>query len=347
MSEPLTETLVRRVGLRIVSPEALVIRRRRCGRGFIYLDERGRRITDARTLERIRSLAVPPGYRDVHIAPEANAHIQAIGRDEAGRVQYRYHPDWVEVREAQKVGDLSVLARVLPRIRARIRRDLQGPVLSRETTLAAIVTLIDRTHMRIGCEDYVHSNRARGAATLTRRNMRIEGDCLLLTFRGKNGQSIACEVVSPELAKIGRRLLAVPGSRLFRYRNGSGVLRAATAADVNAYLREVAGAPITAKMFRTLAATAAAGTLLGRVEPATSRTARQRQIAEVMRHVASMLGNTPAVARKSYVHRQLVEAFENGGLARLYRSCRASAHRSRGEALVAALFAAGGRRRNG
>lgn len=331
---------LRDAGLRRVAVEGLVIQRRRCGKGFMYLDGRGRRIADARELARIRSLAIPPNYADVRIAADPRAHLQAVGQDDAGRIQYRYHPDWEIVRELEKVDRLATLSRSIGRIRRRVARDLASPGPSRTKALAAVVTVVDRTHIRIGCEDYVHSGRSRGAATLLKRNMRIDGDALAFAFRGKGGRPIECRVEdAPALVRAIEELRRLPGRRLFQYRDAGGTVRQVAAGDVNAYLREVSGAPVTTKDFRTLAATAEAGVRLAGTTPAGSATARRRQVAAVMRDVAELLGNTPAVARKSYVHRRMVEAFAEGRLGLLYAGARSRPHRSRGEALVASLFA--------
>ncbi len=327
-----------RGGLRQVGPEALVLRRRRAGRGFVYLDEKGRQVRDRATLARIRSLAVPPAYEDVQIARDADAHLQAVGRDAAGRVQYRYHPAWTEEREARKVERLGALAAALPHLRRSVARDLARPELCRRRVLAAVISLIDKTHVRIGCEDYVHTGRSRGAATLLKRNVRVAGDRVALDFRGKGGRAIECAVRAPALARTVRALKRQPGPRLFRFRGEDGRLHNLTAADANAYLQEVTGEGVTAKDFRTLAATATAAERLGALEPGPSATARRRQINGVMREIAEMLANTPAVTRKSYVHRRLVDAFERGTLASLVAGCDRPRGLACGEAVVAALF---------
>lgn len=326
--------------LRRVGPDALTIRRRRRGRGFEYLDAAGRRLTDADTLQRIRSLAIPPAYREVRIAAQANAHLQAVGRDDAGRLQYRYHPNWEIVRDRRKSAQLIDFCGVLGRIRRRIARDLKLKGLPRRRVLAAVVTLIDRTHIRIGCEDYVHSGRSRGAATLTKRNVRCRGDVVALGFTGKGGRRMECEITSKPLGRVIAELERLPGGRLFQYRDDDGKLRRVNAAEVNSYLQEVAGVVVTAKNFRTLAASAAAAQILAGTEPATSRRARRRQTAAVVAQVAEMLGNTPAVARKSYVLPEVLAAFKEG---RLQAACagRAVPGLKRGEAAVQRLLAAG------
>jgi DNA topoisomerase-1 len=326
--------------LRRTPVDALTIRRRRRGRGFEYLDAGGRRLTDTATLARIRGLAIPPAYREVRIARRPDAHLQAVGRDDAGRLQYRYHPDWEAVRERRKCAQLADFCAALPKIRGRIARDLRARGLSRERVLAAVVTLIDRTHIRIGCEDYVHSGRSRGAATLLKRNVRCRGDRVALSFNGKGGREIRCEIASAPLARVIASLGRLPGRRLFQYRDGNGRLRRVTAGEVNLYLQEIAGAPVSAKNFRTLAASAAAAVILARTAPAGSSSARRRQIAAVVAEIAGMLGNTPAVARKSYVLDEVLDAFKCG---RLQAICGGKAVRGlkRGEATIRRLVDGG------
>jgi DNA topoisomerase I len=331
--------VLRQAGLKLGSADALSIRRRRCGSGFIYLDEDGRRIVDADVLSRIRALAIPPNYRDVRIAASAKAHLQAVGTDEAGRTQYRYHPRWEDVREDSKVDRLAAIARCIGRIRRRIRRDMRRPVGSRRKAAATLVMLLDRTHIRIGSEDYVHSGRSRGAATLLKRNVTVSGAELKLRFPAKGGRMFECALRAPALARAVSELCELPGRRLFQYRDAHGRRRHLTSTEANAYLRGIAGAPVTAKDFRTLAATADAACRLAEMEPAEKPTHRRRQIAGVVREVSVLLGNTPAVARKSYVHRELVRAFEDGRLAELAARAVRSGRGNIGEDLVAELLA--------
>jgi DNA topoisomerase-1 len=316
----------------------LVVRRRRCGAGFIYLHEGGRRIRDSSTLERIRALAIPPNYRDVRIAADPRAHLQAIGCDDAGRTQYRYHPNWEAVRERQKIDRLSLISHAIGRVRRRLARDLRRPPGNKEKALAALVMLLDRSCIRIGGESYVQSGRSRGAATLLKRNVAIDKDEIRLRFFGKGGKEFDCSVRAPALAAAIQELMRLPGRRLFQYRDADGRMRAVTAADANAYLNDIAGAPVTAKDFRTLAANAAAATRLAALKPAPEPAARRRQLAGVIREVSELLGNTPAVARKSYVHRELVNAFEDRRLSGVHARATPRDGRRRGEDLVAALF---------
>jgi DNA topoisomerase-1 len=324
--------------LKRVTPGDLTILRRRGGRGFYYTDADGNRIADQSTLDRIRSLAVPPAYEDVRIASSEKAHLQAIGTDTAGRQQYRYHPDWDRIRETRKGARLAVLCDALPKIRQRVARDLAGKGVGRERVLAGVVTLIDRTHIRIGCEDYVHSGRSRGAATLLKRNIKREGDHFILTFRGKGGKQIETSVRAAGLAKLYPALIKLAGSRFFQYRGEDGAIRRVTAAQVNAYLSEIAGAPVSAKDLRTLAATALAAQMLSDVRPAETKTASRKQIKEVMAAIAERLCNTPTVVRKSYVHDRLIDTFQKGELPKLSRRASAGNRMSACEAVVAALF---------
>jgi DNA topoisomerase-1 len=326
--------------LRRVTPDDLTIRRKRGGRGFFYVDEKGERVGDTPTVDGIRSLAVPPAYEDVRIAPSGKAHLQAVGTDTAGRLQYCYHPDWARIRETKKGARLAVLCQSLPRIRQAVARDLAGKGVGRERVLAGVVTLIDRTHIRIGCEDYVHSGRSRGAATLLKRNIRRAGDGFLLSFRGKGGKTIETSVKGTGLAKLYPALMRLPGSRFFQYRGEDGAIRRVTAAQVNAYLSAVAGAPVSAKDLRTLAATALAARMLADVRPAGSKAASRQQIKEVMTTIAVRLCNTPTVVRKSYVHHRLIDAFQRGDLPRLSRRASAGRRMTAFEAVVAGLFPA-------
>ncbi len=326
--------------LRTVSSDALPIMRRRMGKGFAYFDGRGARIVDPATLDRIRALAIPPAYEDVRIAARPNDHLQAVGRDQAGRVQYRYHADWEHVREEQKADQLSAICEALPRIRRRIRRDLARPGLPCEKALAGIVMLIDRTHIRIGCENYVHSGRSRGASTLLKRNVTRRDDWLDLVFRGKGGKRFEISVRAPCLARAVPEWLELPGTRLFQYVDESGAVCRVSAADANAYLQTIADAPVTAKTFRTMAASAMAAERLGLTEPAPGAAGRRRQVKAVMTDIAAMLGNTPAIVRKSYVHGRVLAAFEEGALAEVYAKARPARHMSRREAALARLFSA-------
>lgn len=307
--------LVRKLGLRIVRPAALSIARRRDGEGWAYFTARGRRITDRRVLRRLNRLAVPPAYENVLYASDPRAHLQAIGRDAAGRLQYRYHPDWEKIREIRKAQQLIGLIEVLPRIRRALTARLDGEALTREFALAAVIELISETAIRAGSEEYARQNRTRGAATLLKSNVRCgDGDMLTLSFRAKGGKQVRKETRHARLSAAVAKLRDIPGPRLFQYRAEDGSAHPVSATDANAFLKEIAGCAITLKDFRTLCGTAEAMEALAAVEPAKSARARNKQIVAAMGSAAEKLENTPAICRKSYVHPAVLTAFESGSL---------------------------------
>jgi DNA topoisomerase I len=333
-----TMKLVRRHGLTYVATSELTIRRLRHGRGFRYLSPRGRPVRAEET-HRLESLAVPPAYENVLYAADPQAHIQAIGRDAAGRLQYRYHPDWERVRETRKARRLAKLAEVLPQIRRSIGQHLSAETPTRTFTLAAIVELVARTAIRPGSEQYARLRGTRGAATLLKSNVSIYGETVKLRFKAKGGKLIEKEVHAPRLAAAINLLQQVPGRRLFQYRTEDGAVRAASAHDVNGFLREIGGVGISLKDFRTLVASVSVLDALTRAEPATSKRARRKQILDAICAAAAELGNTPAICRKSYVHETVVNAFEDGALERFADTLQASRSSARSEKLLAKVAA--------
>ena len=326
--------------LRRVKPEALTIRRVRHGRYFRYLDAEGTPIRDEEILARIRSLAVPPAYVDVRIAPDPQAHLQALGRDEAGRIQHRYHPDWERVRERRKLARLDRLVAALPKLRAAIAADLKARKPTRDLATAAAAALIDRCHIRVGGEAYARTNGSYGASTLLKKHVTVEGGAVSLAFTGKGGKSIACSCDDRSLGRALTRLRELPGRRLFQYRREDGSVAAIDAGEVNAYLKRVSGLPISSKDLRMLAANAAAAELLLASDIAVSERGRKRQLADIMRAISERLVNTPAVVRKSYVHEIVVSSFATGRLSRMFRKARARAGCTRIERARGLLAAA-------
>ena len=319
MDETRERRLLRRLGLKRAEPENLSIERVPHGRGFSFRDSSGATVTDPETRARIEALVIPPAWRDVRIAAEAKAHLQAVGRDEAGRLQYLYHPAWEEVRAARKVERLRRLGRGLQKLRAAVAGDLRNGSPPRRKMLAAAATLVDRAGLRAGHEAYAGPESGRGAATLLKRHVTVDGSEVKLAFRGKGGRRIECSLVDPQLAGVMAELKQVPGSRLFKERNGRS-MRPITAEDLNEYLREASGEDITAKDFRTFQASARALELLCTNGPATSAQERRRCLAAVARQVAGLLSNTASVARSSYIHHEVLDRFEDGNLdARLLR----------------------------
>jgi DNA topoisomerase-1 len=295
-------------GLVWVSDELPGIRRVRVGEDFVYRGVDGRKIRDAATLKRIRSLAIPPAYEDVWICPKPNGHLQATGRDARGRKQYRYHPEWRLAKDADKFERMLEFGAALPRIRARVKADLDAPLGTtpgRTTVLATIVRLLDTTLVRVGNEEYARSNRSFGLTTLRNRHAAVQGSRLRLHFRGKSGIEHEVALEDPRVARVVRRCQAMPGQELFQYVDDAGVRHVVDSADVNEYIREAAGANFTAKDFRTWHATVHALDLWA--EQCAADASCRRTANQLLAEVAKRLGNTVAVCKKSYVHPHVLE----------------------------------------
>jgi DNA topoisomerase-1 len=343
---PSVHSLSRRFGLRVGEQGELTIRRLKRGAGFSFVGANGRTIKDAATLTRLKSLAVPPAYDNVRYARRADAHLQAIGRDAAGRLQYRYHPDWEKVREVRKARRLIRLIEALPRIRRSVGQRLATGQPSREFALSAVIELVARTAIRPGNDAYTRLHGSRGATTLLKSHVAIDGDCIVLSFRAKGGKVVQKECVARNLVRSIETLHKLPGRRLFQFQDEAGDVRPVNAAQVNAFLREIAGVRISLKDFRTLVASAAAMTQLSQQERARSARTRRQQIMEAVRASADELANTPAICRRSYVHEAVVTAFEDGLLARfsgVLKGCRSQARQEQVLAEVISLVAAGKR----
>jgi len=256
-------------------------------------------------LKRIRKLAIPPAWKNVWIAPFANAHLMATGRDARGRKQYRYHRDFAAVRDADKYAHLADFAASLPAIRRRLKRDLSRPGLEREKILAAIVTLLEQTLIRIGNEDYARANHSFGLTTLRNGHVKVRGEELRFLFRGKSGKRWSLSVRDKRVARVIRSCQELPGQHLFEYRDTDGAVHAVSSSDVNAYLREITGTDISAKDFRTWAGTLKAAMLSQSAKPSARA---------IVAAVAEELGNTAAVCRKCYIHPRILAALESGDL---------------------------------
>lgn len=343
MSVPAKRTLAltRRLNLHYVTREQLTIQRRRDGQGFTYWAAGGQSVTNPQLLRRFASLAVPPAYEEVHFSPDPRAHLQAVGRDAAGRLQYRYHPEWQKIREATKARKLAALASVMPKIRRAIAQHLAGAAPTREFTLAAAIELVGASAIRAGTEEYARQHGTRGALTLLKSNLRVTGDEIALVFRGKGGKEVCRQFHSRRLAAAIPLLRTLPGSRLFQYRTPAGQIRRATAKDVNSFLRELAGCDVSLKDFRTLSASAAVLENLARTEPASSRRKRRKQVLDAVKAAAEDLANTPAVCRKSYVHEAVVAAFEKGRLDNLAAMLKSRRSRAKCEKFLAQVVASG------
>lgn len=291
---------------------ALTIERRRQGRGFSY-HRKGEAIHDPRTIRRLASLAVPPAYEDVAYAADPSAPLQAMGRDAAGRWQYRYHAEWTKVRERRKNRHLARLVEALPRIRRHISGVLKSGEPTREFAMAAAIALIDASGIRAGTARHARLSGARGAVTLLKSNVRISGGSIALSFKGKGGKQVVKDIQEPKLIAALKVLRRVPGGRLFQYRDGDRV-RAIRTRDVNAFLCEIGACKISLKDFRTLRASLSVIETLASTERERSERRRKRQIKQAIEVAAEDLANTPTICRKSYIPEAIVEAFEDGSL---------------------------------
>ncbi len=327
-------------GLSLGDQNQLTIRRIKRGKGYSFVRANGTLIRHAGTIRRLHRMAMPPAYRDVRYSPDPNSHLQAVGIDAAGRLQYRYHADWEKVREQRKAHRLAKLVAALPKIRRNVAKHLAGDEPTREFALSAAIELIARTAIRPGNESYARLNGTRGATTLLKSNVTLEDDAVVLTFKAKGGKAVRKECKAEKLVRAIRILQTVPGKRMFQYRDANGVVRGVSTTTVNGFLREIAGIKISLKDFRTLMASAVVVESLSRVTPATSQRGRRRQVLDAIRAAADKLSNTPAICRKSYVHDTIVTAFEDGILERFAATLKTQRIQFKREQLLAQVVTA-------
>ena len=299
-------------GLRYVSDDQPGYTRRVKGDDFDYFDTQGKLIRDEQRLLRVKRLAIPPAYTSVWICPSPNGHIQATGRDARGRKQYRYHERWREVREENKYDRMVAFGDALPKIRRRVNKDLALPSLPRNKVLATVVQLLERTFIRVGNEAYARENKSFGLTTMQDRHVDVKGSQLRFRFRGKRGIKHQIDLTDRRIAKIVSKFQDLPGQELFQYVDDEGEVRDITSQDVNDYLREVTGQDFTAKDFRTWAGTVLAAMALSVLDPFETKKQARANIKDAIRTVSKLLGNTPVICRKCYVHPAILEAYLNG-----------------------------------
>jgi DNA topoisomerase I len=285
---------------------------------FCYYNPAGQRITDQDEIKRINALAVPPAYTDVWICTDPRGHLQATGRDARGRKQYRYHPRWREVRDADKYSRLRDFGLALPKLRKQLEALLAAPGFSRDKVMATVITLLDATLIRVGNTQYARDNRSYGLTTLRNRHVEVNGNAILFQFRGKSGVEHQITVKDRRLARIIKRCLEIPGQNLFQYLDENGERHTVSSSDVNAYLQTLTGADFTAKDYRTWAGSALALAVLRELQWEPESDAK-RHVVEMVKNVAKQLGNTPAVCRKCYIHPAVLDGFLLGALAELPR----------------------------
>jgi DNA topoisomerase-1 len=295
--------------LKFVDDSKPGITRKKMRLGWGYFRPDGTRISDREEIERLNKIGMPPAYERCWFCPDPNGHMQAIGYDARGRKQYRYHPDFRAEQDSRKYERLAAFGRALPKLRKRVEEDIAGKPTSYEAVLAAIVRLIETTHMRVGNEEYAKDNKSFGATTLRNRHAKVEKGKVKLTYAGKHGIKRTVTISDKNLVRIAKRTQDLPGQHLFEYVDQEGNVRPATSSDVNEYIKEAMGEDFTAKDFRTWGASVIAFTEMARRAEETGKI----KLKSVMEPVAEALGNTPAISRKSYVHPALIEAAKDAG----------------------------------
>lgn len=328
-------------GLIYVSDAEPGIRRMRAGKGFRYVTPENRRLAAEKELKRIASLAIPPAYKDVWISVQARGHLQATGRDARGRKQYRYHPEWRQLRDSAKFDRMVAFGEALPKLRRKLKRDLGLPGLPREKVLAVVVSILDATRVRIGNTEYARDNKSFGLTTLRNRHVSfIRDGRAVLNFRGKGGVPHEVHIDDRRVAQIVRHCQEIPGQHLFQYVSDDGQRCPIDSGQVNDYLREAMGDDFTAKDFRTWGATLLAITLFARtpLPEAPSERALKSEIADVVKQVAAKLRNTPAVCRKSYINPAVFESWRKGLIHEVFNGSLNLAAPRKAETMVLAFL---------
>jgi DNA topoisomerase-1 len=301
-----------RAGLYYVSDGMPGLTRRRCGRGWSYFDVDGTRIADPAVRERIAALVIPPAWTDVWICPDPDGHLQVTARDGRGRKQYRYHPEYRAIRDQFKFRRMMDFSEILPILREQLEYDLRAGEMTRRQILATVVWLLDKTLLRVGNDEYARENASYGLTTLRRKHVRVKGECMRFSFRGKSGVEHCVTLNDRRLAGIIQRCRDTHNEEIFQYLDADGKRQPITSDDVNEYLRKIAGREITAKDFRTWGGTMVAAVELHKMGPAASRREADRNIVRALDAAAERLGNTRTVCRKYYVHPALLEAYYKG-----------------------------------
>jgi DNA topoisomerase-1 len=301
-------------GLRYVCDNTPGIKRKRAGKAFSYIGVDGKPIGDPEELNRFKALIIPPAWTKVWICPLPNGHLQATGRDEKGRKQYRYHPDWQKIRSQTKFDRMIAFGSTLPLIRQKTEEHLSLRKLSREKVLATVVRLLETTCIRVGNVEYAKQNNSFGLTTMHNRHVDISGSKVRFQFRGKSGVQHELELDDRRIARIVKQCRDLPGYELFQYFDENGDRQIINSEDVNTYLKEITGEEFTAKDFRTWAGTVAATQALTELGAFDSQTQAKKNITQAIKQAAKQLGNRPATCRKYYVHPAIIDAYLDGSL---------------------------------
>jgi len=308
------EVSARAVGLRHVSDQTPGLTRERNGNNFRYRDPSGKLVRDPETMRRIKSLVIPPAWTDVWICPNPNGHLQATGRDDRRRKQFRYHPRWREIRDETKYARMIAFARALPGIRRRVRKDMSLGGMPRKKVLATVVRLLEVSLIRVGNDEYARENDSFGLTTMRNKHVDVRGADLRFHFRGKAGKWHNVDIHDRNIAKIVERCQDLPGQELFQFVEDDGSRRDVRSEDVNDYLREISGNDFTAKDFRTWAGTVLAAMALREFEKFETKAQAKKNIVAAIESVAKKLGNTPAVCKKCYIHPHVIDSYLEGTL---------------------------------
>ncbi|MFT4077022.1 MAG: DNA topoisomerase IB [Asticcacaulis sp.] len=308
------EAQARAQGLRYVSDARPGFTRKRYGKHFHFFDTKGERIRDAAVIARIRKLAIPPAYTHVWICPHANGHIQATGLDAKGRKQYRYHVEWRTLRDASKFSHILAFGDFLPKLRAVTTEHMSQRGLTRDKVLATVVTLLEKTLIRVGNDEYAKTNQSYGLTTLRHRHVDVSGHTIRFRFKGKSGKEWNLKLTDRRIARVVRACADIDGQELFKYIDDNGEVRDVTSGDVNAYLKSITGEAFTAKDFRTWTGTVLAALALHDYAEFDTEVQAKKNVVAAIERVSKKLGNTPTVCRKSYIHPQIIDAYMDGSL---------------------------------
>jgi DNA topoisomerase-1 len=317
------KTVAKQAGLVYVTDTQPGFRRgKKLKQGFQYFDAQGKLLRTEKHLARIRSLVIPPAWTDVWICANENGHLQVTGKDARGRKQYRYHPSWQQARNENKFSKMLLFAKMLPKIRAQVKRDLKTDGMNRRRVIAAVIEIMEQTMIRVGNAEYAEANNSYGLTTILNKHAAVKGSAIHFRFKGKSGKQHDVTVEDPNLARIVRKCQELPGQDLFAYLDDDGKAVDITSQDVNDYLTEITGEHITAKDFRTWGGTVQAAVKLQSLGPCETKTALKKAILRAVEHTSEQLRNTKSVCRKYYIHPCVLESYENGHLFKVHASCK-------------------------
>ncbi|MCC9138004.1 DNA topoisomerase IB [Pontibacter silvestris] len=301
-------------GLRYTSDSSPGYTRKKAGKVFYYVDKKGERISDEKTLERIKALVIPPAWTDVWICKSPKGHLQATGRDDKGRKQYLYHPEWQQARSLTKFGRMISFGKHLPQLRERIQQDITSRSLDRRKVTAVVLSIMDNALIRVGNRTYAKENKSYGLTTLRDKHVKIEGSKIKFTFKGKKGVEHEIDLKDRRLARLVKKCKDIPGYDLFQYYDEEGQRHTLESGDVNDYLREVTEEDFSAKDFRTWGGTVRMVECLENVLDEDPELNKEKSIKKAVKEVAKGLGNTPSVCSKYYIHPEVVNLFREDRL---------------------------------